>query len=324
MVCEWCGETYHEEDAVDRTADGFWCDCCDGFTFFSQEERKKHRFLLLLENGSKEEEKVASGCKGPRFRKQLSPLRYPGGKSRMIDYLYGRFAAEKLDTFVELFAGGASLGLALLDAGVIRHLVLNDADIGVYSLWHTILHSPEFLIEKLKSLTPTHADLSAAKAFLGSACEPSEEAGWAFLLANRLSFSGIVMGNPMGGKKGTQEELLARWNPGKLIQRIRHIHSMGDQIEVYNKDACAFLEENWCWNTEKGTVFVDPPYWEKGPALYPLAFQKEDHERLAELLERLYVEFPAADFVVTYDNCQEIRQLYPLAEQEVVLRYYSI
>lgn len=177
----------------------------------------------------------------------------------MIDYLYQRFSSEKLETFVEVFAGGASLGLALLDAGVVKRLVLNDADIGVYSLWHTILHDPDFLIERLKGDLPKHEDLATAKALLAAASGPSEEVGWAFLLANRLSFSGIVMGNPMGGKKGTQEALLARWNPEKLIQRIRHIHSMGDRIEVFNKDACAFLEEDWCWNTEKGTCFVDPP-----------------------------------------------------------------
>ena len=52
------------------------------------EEQKAHRILLLLEQGG--------GCREPGtkastgLRKRLSPLRYPGGKSKLIDFIYAR------------------------------------------------------------------------------------------------------------------------------------------------------------------------------------------------------------------------------------------
>lgn len=46
LICHWCGEFYDESEPVDQTSDGFWCDCCEGFTFFDPEQHKKHRLLL--------------------------------------------------------------------------------------------------------------------------------------------------------------------------------------------------------------------------------------------------------------------------------------
>lgn len=77
---------------------------------------------------------------------------------------------------------------------------------------------------------------------------------WSFLLANRLSFSGIVKANPPGGKSGSQEALTARWNPKALVERLSRIHSMRDRIEIYNMDACEFLETQGYWYN-KATIY---------------------------------------------------------------------
>ena len=128
LTCHWCGATgTPEEFELDTQYNkGFWCPDCDGFTFFDPAEQKAHRILLLLEQGG--------GCREPGtkastgLRKRLSPLRYPGGKSKLIDFIYERLRKNRMDTFAEVFAGGASLGLSLLDAGKINKLVLNDLD----------------------------------------------------------------------------------------------------------------------------------------------------------------------------------------------------
>ena len=320
LTCHWCGVTGPASDFdIYPSPSGFWCPECEGFTYMDETEREKHRFLLLLED------KGAADAQSTSYAipKRLSPLRYPGGKSRLIDYLYSKLSHEQLDTFVEVFAGGASLGLALLDAGVIRKLILNDKDPGVYALWKTILECPQELTGRLQSIVPTHRDLSDAKALLARSEAPTPELAWAFLLANRLSFSGIVKGNPMGGKNGSQDALTVRWNPNALTERITHIHSMRDCIEIHNMDACEFLETEGYWYG-KATIFVDPPYWEKGKALYTHYYAEEDHAELAEMLQNMYKSFPEPDIIVTYDNHPRIRELYPLARQEVIQRRYSI
>lgn len=323
LTCHWCGIT-DPESAFDihPSPSGFWCPECEGFTYMDEAERENHRFLLLLEDkGTADTRSLFPAA--PKLKKRLSPLRYPGGKSKLIDYLYSKLSHDQLDTFVEVFAGGASLGLALLDAGIIRKLILNDKDPGVYALWKTILECPHELTERLHSVVPTHRDLSNAKALLAHSEAPTSELAWAFLLANRLSFSGIVKANPLGGKNGSQEALTVRWNPKAIEERILHIYSMRDRIGIHNMDACEFLETEGYWY-DKATIFVDPPYWEKGKALYTHYYEEKDHAELAEMLQNMYKSFPEPDIIVTYDNHPRIREMYPLAKQEIIQRRYSI
>lgn len=326
LKCRWCGETYSptELNLIDRNTGGFWCESCDGFTFFDPREYDKRRLLLLLEEKQAGSSLVTSPLPHTHLRKQLSPLRYPGGKSKLIDYLYSRLCREQLNTFVEVFAGGASLGLSLLDASVIGRLILNEKDPGVYAFWKTVLNHPQELTSRLHSAPPTLDDLTAAKrqTALSGASEP--ELAWSFLLSNRLSYSGIVMAGPQGGKNGTQEDLLARWNPNALEKRILHIHSMSDRIELHNEDALSFIENDIWWCRNGTTLFIDPPYYEKGPTLYPCAFTEQDHQNLADLLQELYSSYPCADVILTYDNHPFIRDLYPMAKQEIIGRNYSI
>lgn len=323
LTCHWCGITgFASEFDIYPSPSGFWCPECEGFTYMDETEREKHRFLLLLEDKGV----AGTQCLSPPLpglKKRLSPLRYPGGKSKLIDYLYSILSHDQLDTFVEVFAGGASLGLALLDAGIIKRLILNDKDPGVYALWKTITECPQKLTGRLQSAVPTHRDLSDAKALLALQEAPTAELAWSFLLANRLSFSGIVKANPLGGKNGSREALTARWNPKALSARISHIYSMRDRIELHNMDACEFLEAHGYWY-DKATIFVDPPYWEKGKALYTHYYEERDHAELAEMLQNMYKFFPEPDIIVTYDNHSRIREMYPLATQEVIQRRYSI
>ena len=303
LACHWCGITGPaSEFDIYPSPSGFWCPECEGFTYMDETERKKHRFLLLLEDkGVADAQSIPSPL--PCLKKRLSPLRYPGGKSKLIDYLYSMLSHDQLDTFVEVFAGGASLGLALLDAGIIKRLILNDRDPGVYALWKTIAECPQELTGRLQSAVPTHCDLSDAKATLALQEDPTAELAWSFLLAKAA--------------------LTARWNPKTLTERIARIHSMRDRIEIYNMDACEFLETEGYWYN-KATIFVDPPYWEKGKALYTHYYEEKDHMELAEMLQNMYMSFPEPDIIVTYDNHPRIRELYPLAKQEVIQRRYSI
>ena len=105
----------------------------------------------MLENKDKKESTIVH----PRFqlKKQASPLRYPGGKSKALD-LISSYLSEEKKTFVDVYCGGGSVGLSLLLSGVIEHLVMNDLDKGVYAFFHTILTNPEPLLEKVRTVIP--------------------------------------------------------------------------------------------------------------------------------------------------------------------------
>lgn len=321
LTCQWCGASgpAEEFELDEQHGDGFWCPDCDGHTFYDQEKNQQRRMLLLLETSTgKEDPVMPSGLK-----KRMSPLRYPGGKSKFIDYLAAEFKDEQMNTFVEAFAGGASVGLALLEGERTKHLVINDTDPGVYAFWKIVCEQPESLLEKLDRRPPVMGDLYSAKGMLSSPSNWSTEAlAWAELVANRLSYSGIIKANPLGGKHGTEKDLLVRWNPAELKKRIQRIHGMADRITVSKVDAMALIENSAYWD-QKSTLFIDPPYVTVGKALYQRYFTDDDHRQLAWMLQTLYTGMPGADLVITYNDCELIRELYPYAEQRRVGRFFS-
>jgi DNA adenine methylase len=276
LTCRFCGnESTIEEFDLDELGDGFWCNDCDGYTYFIDSRIDKHRFTLILEDKSNENSTNYSA--EVRLNKRLSPLRYPGGKSKLSNYLYSKMQKSSTDTFVEAFSGGASVGLALLNSRIINHLILNDLDYGIYALFSIIKENPKLIINKIQGCSPTHEDYFKAQEIVLANYKNIEllEAAWSLLVVNRLAYSGICKANPLGGRNGTQQNLLQRWNPDALIQRITKINNMGDRITVFNTDACKLIEETY-WQPAT-TILVDPPYYKKGKQLYNCYYENEDH-----------------------------------------------
>lgn len=323
LLCGFCSEegSLQDFELDSKNGLGFWCPSCDGFTYFI-EGSCKHRFTLILEDKTKSTVSIPKPSK--KLRKQLSPLRYPGGKSKLSDYLYQHLQQTKTKHLVSPFTGGGSFELAVLDAGVVERLYLNDLDYGIYSLWWTILNSPTALVDKLLSITPTHQHYFEAQALIKSGFSGAHpiEAAWATLLVNRLAYSGIFKANPLGGKEGTVEALLSRWNTKALIKRIEYIHSFAGQIEVSQNKAIEIIEESY-WKNDC-TIFIDPPYVEKGKDLYNCFYTTEDHLELSFLLDSLHQGMPGADIVLTYDHSEWLEQIYEYPTVKTIGRSYSI
>lgn len=320
-TCSYCGFSSNsledfEEDFQQHQ--GFWCPDCDGFTYFDGKADKRSYMVLLENKENKEATKVH-----PRFKlkKQVSPLRYPGGKSKVLDLLASYLSEEK-KTFVDVYCGGGSVGLSLLLSGVVEHLVMNDLDKGVYAFFHTVLTAPETLIQKIRTVVPDRELFFYYQEMVKKDYEefPELERAFGFLVVNRLAFSGIWNANPTSN-------LLQRWNPKVLEKRIWNIWERREQITLLNEDALKVIEEYY-WD-ETCTLFIDPPYyvaWDK--KLYHHCYQEEEHQKLADLLNTLVCGMPAhADILVTYDNHPFIAKLYQeagVANVETISRNYSI
>ncbi|WP_259462773.1 DNA adenine methylase [Caldibacillus debilis] len=323
MQCRFCGTVSTMEDGdfqPDPNGRGFWCEVCDGFTYYDH-IKDRHRFILILEE--KATASVSSIKTNKKFNKRLSPYRYPGGKSKIIDYLYLHLQESKTGKLISPFTGGGSFELAMLDAGVVQSLHLNDLDFGVFSFWYMVKHAPFAMIEKIRSIVPTHEDFFNAQELIKADYRNVDmvDAAWASLLVNRLAYSGIYKANPIGGKHGSQEKLLCRWKPDELIRRIERIHKLSDRIEVTNENAVDLIEETY-W-LDDATIFIDPPYVKKGKDLYPCHYDEQDHVDLAVLLDSLYHGCPGADIIVTYDYNDWLYNLYLYPEVKKIERRYS-
>lgn len=300
---------------------GFWCEMCDGYTYLER-ITERHQFKLILED-----EALGNAINNKadiKLAKRISVYRYPGGKTRIVDYLYNEMKNMNKGKLVSPFTGGGSFELAMLEAGIVEELHLNDLDYGVYSLYKTIKEDPDYLINKLLTSDPEHSDYFAAQEKIKNKYKGTNtrEAAWTSLLVNRLAFSGIPKANPMGGKSGTKEKLQARWNPKELIRRINKIHSISDKYTITNQNAIELIEEEY-WSDDT-SIFIDPPYLLKGKELYNEFYVERDHLELSVLLDTLHRGFPGADVLVTYDFHKFIDEIFEEPEKEIINRKYSI
>lgn len=70
----------------------------------------------------------------------MNPLRYPGAKSKLFEYIKELIIKEGLTgcIFYEPFAGSATLSWQLLDEGVIEQAVINEKDPLLYHFWNSV------------------------------------------------------------------------------------------------------------------------------------------------------------------------------------------
>ncbi|KAA8811615.1 DNA adenine methylase [Lactobacillus crispatus] len=85
-----------------------------------------------------------------------SPLRYPGGKTQMSNYIKHLLQINNISgTYIEPFAGGFGVGLELLYSKYIEKVVINDLDPSIYSVWNAILNETDEFINLIYS-TPVN------------------------------------------------------------------------------------------------------------------------------------------------------------------------
>lgn len=236
-----------------------------------------------------------------------TPLRYPGGKTRLYPSMRVLMEANGLlgRPYAEPFAGGAGLAVKLLLCEDVPRIVLNDADRAVYCLWWAVVRRPEDLCGFVGDVALDlatwrhHRDVYV---HAGEA-EPLELAE-ATLYLNRTNVSGILGARPMGGL-GQQGacRLGDRFNRKTLRRKIRHIASHADRIEVTCMDAADFIEDRL--GEGIGFAYIDPPYVRQGPSLYGRSLSPGGHRHLAESLSRC-----PCRWAMTYDDDGLVDELY--------------
>lgn len=239
-----------------------------------------------------------------------SPLRYPGGKGRLAPFM--KLLIQKTGhmggVYIEPFAGGAGIALDCLLNGVVSEIVINDLDKGIYSFWKAVLNDTDRFIEDILAIPLNIEEWEHQRQiYLTNNKKYSYELGFATFYLNRTNRSGIIKGGVIGGKEQSgQWTLDVRFNRDALSKRVQKVAAHKNKIHVYNKDISSFLlhyAERYAGNA---IVYFDPPYYEKGRELYLNFFKHEDHVRIRSEIERLN----NIDWVITYDDCPEIRDLY--------------
>ena len=239
----------------------------------------------------------------------FSPLRYPGGKGKLEPFMEllikqtGHFGG----TYVEPFAGGAGIALELLEKEIVNEIVINDLDKGIYSFWRAILTETNRFIDDIRNVELTVNEWNRQRQVIDDCRRYSYELGFATFYMNRTNRSGIIKGGVIGGvKQAGTWKMNARFNREGLIERIAKIAEKKSRIHLYNKDVSSFVLNYLPRYQQNAFVYFDPPYFEKGKQLYLNFFSYNDHVRI----ERMIDNHVNCDWVITYDDVQEIADIY--------------
>lgn len=239
----------------------------------------------------------------------LSPLRYPGGKGKLSEFMLEVFRRNDLcdGVYVEPYAGGAAVGLALLLRGIAWEIVINDVDRAVYAFWWAVLNEPE---QFMRAVVDTTVDLETWQAqkdiYQNGERHSLLKLGFATFFLNRTNRSGILNGGVIGGKDQAGKYTLdARYNRTDLVKRIERIAQYKSRIRLHNSDALTLLAEIVPSLPSRSLIYLDPPYYSKGSQLYTNFYHHDDHASLAQ-----HVRSITRPWIVTYDSTPEIHSLY--------------
>lgn len=239
-----------------------------------------------------------------------TPLRYPGGKSLMTSFFIDIFKANEMRgvTYAEPYAGGAGTAINLLLLEEVDKIMINDANICVYSFWKYVITETQRFIDRIMTCSVDLATWEVMHNLVKEAVTPSFELGFATFFLSRTNRSGILNAGPIGGSTPQKQEkavykINCRFNREELVMRVLEIGKRKDQIIVSHKDAIKFLKD---LKGENKFVYLDPPYYDKGKSLYLDYYQHDNHKELSDYLH-MTRKFR---WILSYDNVSNIRELY--------------
>lgn len=246
--------------------------------------------------------------------KLYTPLRYPGGKARFAPLIAEVISANNLTGghYLEPYAGGAGVALSLLVDGIVEHVHINDADPAIADFWRAATEQSDQLVAMV-AVEPISMDAwhHWRGVMLGTIRGSALERGFATLFLNRTNRSGILKGGVIGGKAQAGDyKINARFMREELCSRLERIGAHSESIHVYEEDAHQLLLRSHQFLPVKSLVYLDPPYYVKGAGLYRNFYKHEDHVRIAKLLGSNRFRRP---WVVSYDNADEIKEMYAYA-----------
>lgn len=232
--------------------------------------------------------------------RQLSPFRYPGGKTWLVPEIRRWMAGLDMPSvFIEPFAGGAIASLSVAAERLARHVVFCELDQRVAAVWHTILIDAEWLCQTIQGFEMSTASVQALLER-----EPTNRRELAFqtIVRNRVQHGGIMAPGASLMKEGENGKgIRSRWYPRTLVRRIMAIQAIAHRLHFVEGDGFEAIQQYQ--DHAKAAFFVDPPYTaggkRAGRRLY--THSEIDHEQLFALMASVQ-----GHFLMTYDDADEV------------------
>ena len=200
-------------------------------------------------------------------RKYPTVLRYPGGKSRIIYYLFRKnMIPENIKEYREGFLGGGSCALAFSVMYPDVPVWVNDLYYNLFAFWTQLQKNPDPLINRLlelkdeacraegvEELEKKHRALYADMRDLINTSDDDFDLATAFYVLNRSSFGGFTEQNKNAFIRDSYKNTI--FSQSK-IKKLANISEIIQPWRITNQDYRDLMEAPG----EDVFVFLDPPY----------------------------------------------------------------
>ena len=233
----------------------------------------------------------------------VSPLRYPGGKSRAIKNILPLITSD-FKEFREPFVGGGSVFMAVKQNLFNEaKYIINDLNYDLYCFWKYSKEKNDELYNTILEIKQKETDgRKLFENYTKNSDYTDFERAVRFFVLNRITFSGTV---DSGGY--SQKAFEGRFTMSS-IERVRLLKEILKDVEIFSKD----YEEIIFEKGDRVFIFLDPPYYRQAKSkLYGkkgYLHTSFDHKKFAENMRKCNHKW-----LITLDDSKEIKDLFDFA-----------
>ncbi|MBD3353069.1 MAG: DNA adenine methylase [Candidatus Lokiarchaeota archaeon] len=270
----------------------------------------------------------------------LSPLRYAGGKSRAVGHILEHFPNNIGNTIVSPFFGGGSFELVLSKELGFKVIGYDIFDILV-NYWQFQINDSESLYRELKKLIPDKKNFTKNRHILlnyWNKVKPEDldyktrrkvsltENEKTLLDENlllravyyyynhQLSYGPMFLGWP-------SSVYLDQGRYDSILEKVKNFEGGDIQVKCDSFETVIKRHKN-------DFLFCDPPYYLDGDSkmfkgIYPNSNFAIHHNKFDYILFRNLLKQHKGGFLITYNNCSAVREMYKEYEQYFPSWQYS-
>jgi DNA adenine methylase len=231
-----------------------------------------------------------------------SPLRYPGGKSRVVELIASLL--PDFDEFREPFLGGGSVFVHTKQRFPKKTYWVNDLYFELFKFWEIAQNNINGLIEKIYEWRKQFHVGKELHRFLNQNLKNFDdiERATAFFIYNRITFSGTSLSG------GFSERAFHERFTESSIKRLTPFSRLIQEATITNFDYKKLIQAEG----NNVFLFLDPPYYSAvKSALYGKnghLHKTFDHSEFAKTMKMCQHRW-----LITYDDSEYIRDLFSFA-----------
>jgi len=237
------------------------------------------------------------------MKKISSPLRYPGGKSRVLRKILPQIPLN-FSEYREPFLGGGSVFVAIKQLHPNATYKINDLNRDLYCFWDNVKNNVDELIIEIMRIKNAYKDGRKLYEKLACSGDISHDFYRAvrFYILNRITYSGTVDSGGYSTQAFERRFILSN------IKKLRPLSNLLQNVTITNGSYESLLFEDG----KDVFIYLDPPYWKsKKSKLYGKngdLHTSFDHKQFAENMKKCKHKW-----LITFDDSEVIRELFNFA-----------